>query len=51
MEVITLEMTAIWVYGMALFESGQLGNKSRVINGEYVHINNIVDACNAHPVL
>ena len=40
---------------MALFESGQLGNKQikveRVINAEYVDINCIVDACNAHPVL
>ena len=47
--------TDIWVYGMALFESGQLGNKQikveRVINAEYVDINCIVDACNAHPVL
>ena len=47
--------TDIWVYGMALFESGQLGNKQirveRVINAEYVDINHIIDACNAHPVL
>ena len=47
--------TDIWVYGMALFEGGQLGNKQirveRVINAEYVDINHIVDACNAHPAL
>ena len=47
--------TDIRVYGMALFESGQLGNKQirveSVINAEYVDINHIVDACNAHPAL
>ena len=41
--------TDIWVYGMALLESGQLGEKQirveRIVNAEYVDINCIIDAC------
>ena len=53
--LITGSDTDIWVYGMALFETGLLGEKQivveRVINAEYVDINAIMEACRLHPVL